>query len=213
MRHDTVCAFSLAVCALVTLQQAVADVGDDVTVMEVIEPTSGHRLKEADVVYPLAVLRTAGWEPARVEQAIQQVEDIFDQCGITVTAGSVYWLEAPVEFRELDESMQSRLLSELPSTRPVAVLVDRTADRDVAYSYLRSAPLASRGTAWITRHSHPRCLGTLLAHELAHILLDSDRHSGDRGNLMFHTCTISNIAGSGPGTDLTDSQCNSIRTR
>lgn len=212
-RHGSGCRLALAVCALFLLSQGAADAGSDVAVVEVRERTSDQRLEEADVVYPLAVLGAAGWEPAHVEQAVRQVEDIYGQCGVTVTAGAVYWLEAPEDFRELDEAGQSRLLAELPASRPLAVLVDQTGDRDVAYSYLMSAPTEHRGTAWVTRNSHPTCLGPLLAHELGHILLDSADHSRDRGNLMAHTCTVSNVEGSRPGTRLTGAQCEQLRAR
>lgn len=207
------CAAGLAAVLLLLADPAPAGPRQDVTVVDVLERTSGHRLAEADVVYPLAVLESAGWERARVERAIAEVEGIFGQCGITVSAGSVYRLAAPEAFRELDESMQARLLAELPPTRPIALLVDRTADGDTAYSYRMSAPVASRGTAWVTRNSQPACLAPSLAHELGHILLDSPRHSGDRRNLMSHTCTVSNVAGSRPGTELTDSQCGKLRAR
>lgn len=202
-----------AALVLALLQPAAAGPVRDVAVVEVREGTSGYRLEQADVAYPLVVLESAGWNTGQVERAIREIEDIFAQCGIIVAAGSVHRVEAPREFRELDESLQARLLAELPPTRPMALLVDRTADRDVAYSYLMSAPTGSRGTAWVTRNGHPACLGPQLAHELGHILLDSERHSADRDNLMFHTCSVSNIAGARPGTDLTEAQCETIRAR
>lgn len=213
MWPDTGYAAGLAALVLALLQPAAAEPARDVAVVEVREGTGSYRLEEADIVYPLAVLDSAGWDAGQVKRAIREVEGIFGQCGIIVAAGSVYRLEVPREFRELDESMQARLLAELPPTRPIALLVDRTAGRDIAYSYLMSAPTKSRGTAWVTRNSHPACLGPLLAHELGHILLDSERHSGDRDNLMFHTCSVSNVAGSRPGTGLTDAQCKVLRAR
>lgn len=206
-------AAGLAALVLALLQPAAAGPASDVAVVEVRQAAGGHRLGETDVAYPLAVLESAGWDAGQVERVIREAEAIFAQCGITVTAGSVHRLEVPHGFRELDESMQGRLLAELPPTRPMALLVERTADRDSAYSYLMSAPNESRGTAWVTRNGHPACLGPHLAHELGHILLDSERHSGDRDNLMFHTCSVSNVAGSRPGTRLTESQCEKLRAR
>lgn len=213
MWPDARYAAGLAVLALTLLQPAAAGPASDVAVVEVRDDTGGHRLEEADVVYPLAVLDSAGWDAREVESTIREVERIFAQCGIAVIAGSVHRLEAPRAFRTLDESMQARLLAELPPTRPMALLVDRTADRDIAYSYLMSAPVESRGTAWVTRDSRPACHGPLLAHELGHILLDSERHSDDRDNLMFHTCSVSNVADFRPGTGLTETQCEALRAR
>lgn len=201
----------LAVNALVMSQQTVAGPERDVAVVEVVERTTGDRFEKGDVIYPLAVLDGAGWEWAHLERAIQEVEAIFAQCGVVVTAGTVYRLEVPDDFRELDESEQARLLAALPTSRPVVLLVDRTTDHDVAYSYLKSAPVASRGTAWVTRNSEPACLAALLAHELGHILLNTARHSDDPDNLMSHTCTSFNVAEWRIGTGLSAAQCKQLR--
>lgn len=180
--------------------------------VEVIELTTrpGQR-DDAAITYPLAVLDSAGWGRDRILRAVHEVEDIFGQCGVVVTAEPVYRLKAPSRYRKLDPFMQARILSRLPSTRPIALLVDQTTDRDVAYSYLDSAPTASRGSAWVTRNGHPACTGVLLAHELGHILLNSARHSDDPDNLMSHTCTVSNVAGFRPVARLSGSQCDQLR--
>ncbi|MDZ7839924.1 MAG: hypothetical protein U5R46_03755 [Gammaproteobacteria bacterium] len=179
----------------------------------VIEHAPARELEKADVVYPLAVLEGAGWEWPGIERAVRQVEEIFGQCGVAVTVGHIYLLSAPDDFLELDESMQSRLLDRLPESRPAALLVGRTTDQDTAYSYLVSAPVPSRGTAWVTRASRPVCLGVLLAHELGHILLNTARHNRDPENLMSYTCTISNIQRSAIGARLSASQCRQLRER
>lgn len=212
MRRSAGYLVGLAVYALVVPQMA-ADPEREITVAEVVERTTGHGLDKEDVIYAMAVLDDAGWGRAQVERAIKQVEEIFAQCGVFVTASTVYRLEAPEGFHDLDESEQARLLAALPPTRPVAMLVDRTTERDVAYSYLISAPVASRGTAWVTRNSHPACLAALLAHELGHVLLSTARHSDDPDNLMYHTCTSSNVAGSRTGTGLSTAQCEQLRER
>lgn len=182
---------------------------DDV---EVIERTNGSGQRDdAAITYSLAVLDSAGWDRGRILRTVHEVEDIFGQCNVVVTAEAVYRLKAAGRYRDLDYSMQARILSKLPSTRPIALLVDQTTDRDVAYSYLDSAPTASRGSAWVTRNGHPACTGVLLAHELGHILLNTARHSDDPDNLMSHTCTVSNVAGFRPAARLTGSQCEKLR--
>lgn len=180
--------------------------------VEVIERTTGPGQRDdAAITYPLAVLDSAGWDRGRILRAVHEVEDIFGQCGVVVTADPVYRLKVTSQYGKLDPSMQARILSKLPSTRPIALLVDQTTDRDVAYSYLDSAPTASRGSAWVTRNGHPACSGVLLAHELGHILLKTARHSDDPDNLMSHTCTVSNLAGFRPAARLSGSQCEQLR--
>jgi hypothetical protein len=213
MWRSATCALGVVAHILTIQPQTLAGQFDGVVVTELAELSDGRRMHEADVVYPLAILDQVGWDRPDVERAIRQVEDIFGQCGITVTAGAIYRLQAPEAFRVLDESMQPDLLAGLPPDRPVVLLVDRTTDNDVAYSYLESAPVPSRGSAWITRRSRDVCLGVLMAHELGHILLDAARHSSDPGNLMSHTCSFSNVSGSGISAHLSAAQCKRLRER
>ncbi len=166
---------------------------------------------QGDFVYPVAVLTGAGWERDQIEQAIRKAEAIYAQCGVMVTAGTVYWMKTPDEFHALDEIEQAELLSRLPPERPLAVFVDRTTDDDIAYSYLKSAPVASQGTAWITRRGHDSCVGSLLAHELGHILLNTAQHSSERHNIMAYSCTHSNIVRSQTNTRLSEAQCRQLR--
>jgi len=60
-----------------------------------------------------------------------------------------------------------------------------------------------RDTVWVMRGA--RDLGVVLAHELAHVLMDSGEHSEEPGNLMREE--------SAPGnTKLSESQCARLRT-
>jgi len=202
--------FVAVVAAAAALSPAPAEPAERVRVAEVTayRPERGG---DKTIVYPLAVLKSAGWENEQVLRAIREVQAVFSHCGVSVAAGSVYWLDAPDEFLELEESMQPRLLAVLPPARPAALLVGQTTDRDVAYAYLASAPIASRATAWVTRNSHPGCLGTLLAHELGHVLLDSPHHPADPANLMSHTCTVTNWDSPRRGVALNQAQCQKLR--
>lgn len=207
--HVAVRAALLVLCVVPALPALAMD---RVEVAEVVEH-GRERDEDHTIRYTLAVLNGTGWKKRDVDGAVRRVEAVFAGCGVTVLPRAVYWLDAPASFAELDEPMQTRLLATLPSTRPIALLVDRTTDRDVAYSYLPSAPVATRGTAWVTRNSHPACLAPLLAHELGHVLLDTPRHSNDPDNLMSPICTVSNLAGDRPGTRLNESQCAILRDR
>lgn len=172
-----------------------------------VEPA--HR--DEGVHYAAAITAGSGWRREAVENAIEQARTIFDQCRVTVDARVVYWLEASPALGEIDEANQDRVLSILGKERPLAVFTGQTTAGDVAYSYLRSAPVASRATAWVTRRGAGKCAGVLLAHELGHILLDTPRHHADDRNLMSHTCTRSNVSGSTPGVGLDDEQCAALR--
>jgi len=185
--------------------------GAEVDIRDMQERAGPQPDRDSAIVYTLVVLQGAGWDSDQVTRAVRQVEAIFDQCGVSVVAAPVYRLSVPEEYQRLSEAMQPRLLSALPRNRPAVLLVNHTRAGDTAYAYLESSPVASRGTAWITRASHPACLGTLLAHELGHILLRSGAHHSAPGNLMSHTCSYSNVAGFRAGTSLARAQCARLR--
>lgn len=181
--------------------------------IEVLELDRGEPMPAgaAGAGYQAAVLSGAGWERVDVERAMADTAAIFAACGVVIRASVVYWLKAPAGFQELDETEQAGLLAPLGDRRPAVMFVNRTTDRDIAYSYLNESPVVSRGTAWITREGNPSCAGPLLAHELGHILLSSSRHSDNPENLMSYGCVSTNITGSRPNTALTDSQCKRLR--
>ncbi|MBS1270068.1 MAG: hypothetical protein MAG794_01021 [Gammaproteobacteria bacterium] len=202
----------LGLLVLAALVSPVTTSGPGIEVVEVTQH-GGPERGATGVTYPVAVLLGAGWKREQIERAIGDTEAIYARCGVVVTAGAIYWLQAPDDFQVLDEAEQTGLLTKLEPERPAAVFVNQTTDGDIAYSYLESAPIAGRGTAWITRNSDPTCIGALLAHELGHIMLDAARHSSQPGNLMAHTCTHSNIAGATPNTALSEAQCRRLRAR
>lgn len=167
----------------------------------------------AGVGYQVVVLAGAGWRDSDIEEAVGEASAVFASCDVAVHATAVYWVKAPAGYQELDEREQAGLLAPLGGRRPVALFVNRTTERDIAYSYLNTAPVASRGTAWITRDSAPSCVGPLLAHELGHILLNSGRHVDDQRNLMSYNCVTMNITGFRLNTELTEGQCKRLQAR
>lgn len=211
MCHSIERVLILAVCLLFWGQSALASPDDEITIVKTFDGASAAHVDGADVVYRVAMLAGVGWRGTDIAKITRDVEEIFDQCRITVAAGEMHWLETGAEFHILDEALESRLLGMLPPDRPIVLLVDRTTNQDLAYAYVRTAPPERRDTAWITQTVPDACLAPLMAHELGHILLDSTDHSDDPGNLMHHSCTVSNISGARAGTLLTEAQCERIR--
>lgn len=211
MRHSIHCLGALALCSVLWAQPTTANPDRDEVVVRVVEHANEERIEDANVAYRVAILAGVGWEGTDMERIVREIEDIFGQCRVTASARDIHWLEVGEQFHVLDASLESRLLDALPPDRPVILLVDRTTHQDLAYAYLPSAQRDKRGTAWITRAVPAACMAPLIAHELAHILLDSADHSDDPRNLMHHSCSVSNIAGASAGTGLTESQCERIR--
>lgn len=198
------------VAALVPVGAAGGEIAGGVEVVEVLPRHVGDG-GGSTVRYEVAVLEEAGWRLDEIERAIQASESIYAQCGVTLHAVAIHRLRAPPAYQLLEEEDQARLLSGLAAGRPLVLFVNRTAAGDTAYSYRRSAPVAERGTAWITRTAAPSCVGVLLAHELGHILLDTARHSRQADNLMSYTCTHNNLAGAAPAARLSKAQCRRLQ--
>ena len=180
--------------------------GDDIKITEIIERNTDSNNANT-LYYNVAVLNTAGWQQSDVERAIDETKMIYAQCDIRLHARSIRWIDTPGAYLNLAESKQADIIRQLPASRPLVVFIQQTDDGYNAYSYLFSAPLTSRGSAWLTRKSNRACTGTLLAHELGHILLNSEKHADNTDNLMAYTCTHSNIQGTKPNTALTPQQC------
>lgn len=196
--------FSLFALLVLSSKIFASDDGINITKIIALEADSNnHRV----VYYDIAVLNNAGWQQIDIERAITKSKAIYAQCNVHLEAQSIRWLDTPQIYLNLNESNQADIIEQLPASRPLVVFIQQTTDGDNAYSYLLSAPLSSQGSAWITRKSSDECTGVLMAHELGHILLDTDSHAADIDNLMAYSCTHSNIQGAKPNTDLTPEQC------
>lgn len=135
----------------------------------------------------LAYLEGGGWTPDAIRAAAREAVQILGQCGVMVEKAELLRIGAPTRFREFYTPVSRELARALPLAKPAVYFVAGTRQRPafdaeaIGRGNSRSRP-ELRDTVWVTRGA--RDLGIVLAHELAHVLMDSGDHADEPGNLM-----------------------------
>ena len=135
----------------------------------------------------LAYLKGAGWAREEILAAVVQTARIVGQCGVGLERAELVLVDAPERYRYFFTPISRELARALPLEKPTIYFVADTRQRPafdaeaIGRGNSGSRPELAN-TVWITRTT--RDLGIALAHELAHVLMDSGEHSDDPGNLM-----------------------------
>lgn len=146
------------------------------------------------------------WDLVDLRRHARQAAAILAHCGIYMPEIDVRVLDGPDAYRYFHDTTATELVQRLPLPTPAVYFVRDTLRVDaydaVAIGKSNSASLPSlRYTVWFTEAT--RDPGIALAHELAHILMDSGRHVETPGNLMR--------ADTAPGnTNVTPEQCRTM---
>ena len=165
-------------------------------------PAPMHHLK-----LTLAYLEGGGWLPDTIHAAIRQSAQILAQCGVALERVDLLRVGAPDRFRDFYSPVSRELARTLMLRKPAIFFVAGTRQRPgfdaeaIGRGNSRTRP-ELRDTVWVTRGT--RDLGIVLAHELAHVLMDSGEHSQAPGNLMREDTTPGN-------TQLSADQCARLR--
>jgi hypothetical protein len=128
------------------------------------------------------------WQPERIVSAVREAAPMFAPCGIRLERAELYSLAGgDPRLRYLSTPASRELVRRMRPAKPAVFFVRDTRHQPVydAEAFGRGNT-ASRpelaGTVWIT--AYIRDLPIALAHELAHVLMDSGEHSQEPGNLM-----------------------------
>jgi hypothetical protein len=161
-----------------------------------------HRLR-----LTLAYLKDGSWNREDIVAAIAQSSSILGQCAIALERAELVLINAEERFRNFYTPFSRELARALPLARPTIYFVSGTRQRPAfeaeAIGRGNSASRPElRDTVWVIRSA--RDLGVTLAHELAHVLMDSGEHVEEQGNLMREDTTPQN-------TRLSDAQCARLR--
>ena len=157
----------------------------------------------------LAMLDGAGWSADDIQAAVRQSAQIFAQCGVALAKAELVWISAPARFLDFQTTISRELARAMPLARPAIYFVAGTLQRPafeaeaIGRGNSRSRP-ELRDTVWIVRGA--RDLGLVLAHELAHVLMDSGEHVDEPGNLMREDTAPEN-------TRLSPGQCARLREK
>lgn len=163
--------------------------------------------ERAELRLALVLFEGGAWPESAAVAAAQEAATILGQCGIAAAPMDVVRADEGPGFR-LFHTPRSRMLArKLQPRRPAVFFVDGTLQRPaydaeaIGRGNSRTRPELA-DTVWIVRDA--RDPGVALAHELAHVLMDSGEHSQEPGNLMRDETSPGN-------SQLSAAQCTRLR--
>jgi hypothetical protein len=177
-------------CARIALAQSAAPLrlADTWPLPEHELPYAGAQPSTHRLQLDLIAFRDTPWEPDRILRAVRDTAEILAQCGIRLQRAELYRFEGgDPALRYLSTPVSRQLVRRVRPAKPAVFFV-----RDTRHVPTYDAEAFGTGnsasrpelvfTVWITAGS--RDLPLALAHELAHVLMDSGEHSIEPGNLM-----------------------------
>lgn len=128
-----------------------------------------------------------GWTPDVIEAAVRESARILAQCDVTVASAELVLIAAPARYRDFHTPDSRELARTLQLPKPTIYFVAGTRqqpafDAEAIGRGNSGTRPELRDTVWVMRGA--RDLEIVLAHELAHVLMDSGEHSQAPGNLM-----------------------------
>lgn len=164
---------------------------------------------QAPLVLRLTLVHFSGgsWQEHEIEAAAAQASKLLGQCGIVPGAPALVRADVDARFRIFHTPTSRELARILRPATPAIYFVDGTRQNPafdaeaIGRGNSRSRP-ELRDTVWVVRGAPD--LDVVLAHELAHVLMDSGEHSEDPENLMRAETTSEN-------TRLSEAQCARLR--
>jgi hypothetical protein len=167
----------------------------------------------AQALEPLALRLTlvqftgGSWDAGDIQAEATRASGILAQCGITPGGMELVRADVDARFRIYHTPTSRELARSLRPATPAIYFVDGTR-QDPAFDAeaigrgnSRNRP-ELRDTVWVVRDA--RDPDVALAHEIAHVLMDSGMHSEEPGNLMRDETAHGN-------TRLSEAQCARLR--
>jgi hypothetical protein len=164
---------------------------------------------QAPLALRLTLVHFAGgsWAENEVVAVAAQAAKLLAQCGIATGALELKRADVDARYRIFHTPTSRELARRLQPRPPAVYFVDDTHQRPafdaeaIGRGNSRTRPELA-DTVWITRAARDPAIA--LAHELAHVLMDSGEHSDEPGNLMRDETAPEN-------TRLTAQQCARLR--
>lgn len=164
--------------------------------------TSTHRLQ-----LTLVTLEGSGWTRERALGVVREAAPILARCGVALARAELVRLAVSPRYLDFSTPSARELARAFPVARPAIYFVRDTRSRPafdaeaIGRGNSRTRPELA-DTVWITAAA--RDPAVVLAHELAHVLMDSGEHSDAPGNLMRDETSARN-------TTLNAAQCARMR--
>ncbi len=156
----------------------------------------------------LTVANIAAWPEPAIVAALRQAAQLLAQCGVRMTRADLLRITVPETHRYFDTPRSRELASALNLPKPTLYFTAGTHqtpafDAEAIGRGNSSTRPELADTVWIARGA--RDLGLVVAHELAHVLMNSGTHDDTPGNLMAESTAPEN-------TRLTATQCTQLLT-
>jgi hypothetical protein len=169
----------------------------------------GAAVPQPRVALHLAVVMIdgSGWTRERADGILRDAGAILAQCGVALERTDPLVLQVPPDLMDFSTPAARELARAHPVARPAVYLMRDTRSRPafdaeaIGRGNSRTRPEIA-DTVWMTATT--RDPGIALAHELAHVLMDSGEHSEEAGNLMRDETSARN-------TSLSAAQCRRLR--
>lgn len=151
----------------------------------------------------LTLADIGGWDARAIEAGVAAAANILAQCGVRIAGAELLRLRVPDSHRDFDTPRSRELAQALKLRRPTVYFAAGTRQvpafdaEAIGRGNSRTRPELA-DSVWIARGA--RDLGIVIAHELAHVLMDSGEHDNTPGNLMAEETTPHN-------TRLSAAQC------
>ena len=166
-------------------------------------------LAQAPQLLNLTLVHFTGgrWQAREIADLAAQAVKILAPCGVAPGKLELVGVDAEPRFRVFHTPTSRELARKLQPRTPAIYFVDATRQQPafdaeaIGRGNSRSRPELA-DTVWIVRDARDPAL--VLAHELAHVLMDSGEHSEEPGNLMRDETAPGN-------TRLSEMQCARLR--
>ena len=162
----------------------------------------------SELVLQLSVANLDRWDDAEVITALRTAANLLAQCEIRLTSADLLQITVAETHRHFDTPRSRELAQALALPKPTLYFTVGTRQRPafdaeaIGRGNSRSRPELV-DTVWIARGA--RDPGLVIAHELAHVLMDSGAHDNTPGNLMAEDTSPQN-------TQLSAAQCTRMRS-
>jgi hypothetical protein len=160
-----------------------------------------------ELILTLIYFERTSWDFARLEHILKHAAQLLGQCGIYIPRADLHMLRGPEIFLYFTDSNAARLAGRLSFPRPTVYFVRDTLKADayeaeaIGRANSTTRPILTN-TVWITEGISDA--GIAVAHEIAHVLMDSGEHVDLTQNVMRADTSPENIK-------FTDTQCETMR--
>ena len=161
----------------------------------------------SELALQLSVANIDRWDDAEVITALRTAANLLAQCEIRITGADLLRISVPNSHRYFDAPRSRELALALALPKPTLYFTAGTRQvpafdaEAIGRGNSRTRP-ELEDTVWIARGA--RDLGQVIAHELAHVLMDSGAHDNTPGNLMAEQTSPQH-------TQLSAAQCAQMR--